>query len=243
MRPSVTAGAVALHRADATAAVGAHRAGTRRSIARRERPRGVDRRAHRPRQPPPHPPRSARERQVGHRGEPALVLAQRQEQVRGPVRGRQVCVLGADAPAPDAAGHRERSGRRRPRPRADVPSARARSPGRYRRAGLAPRARPGRRANRAPSPRRRRRRGAWAAPRCRRAGRTARGSARPWPAPSGRPRRPAARAAARHNGHDEERQDVRDRRRRPQGAQAAQVAFVDPRAPGDARSSGRAAIA
>ena len=55
----------------------------------RRGPRGVERGAHRGRQPAPHAPGRAAEREVGHGGEARLVLAQGEQQVRRAVGGGQ----------------------------------------------------------------------------------------------------------------------------------------------------------
>ena len=92
------------------------------------RPRGVERRAHRGRQPPPQPPRRAAERQVRDRREARLVLAQREQQVRDAVGGRQ---LGRRPSRTSSrrAGRRAGPAARRPRRRARRRAGRARARG------------------------------------------------------------------------------------------------------------------
>ena len=64
------------------------------------------------RQPAPHAPGGAREGVVGHGGEALLVLAQGEQQVRDPIRGRQLGIRRRDAEAvhaPAARRHEQRA--------------------------------------------------------------------------------------------------------------------------------------
>src|SRR3954452_23843710 len=74
------------------------------SSARRQPGRLVERRARLRREAPPDPPAGAAEREVGHRGEAGLVLAQGEQEVRDAVAGREVAPRHADAEAVRAAG-------------------------------------------------------------------------------------------------------------------------------------------
>src|SRR4051812_3378214 len=67
----------------------------------------IERWAHLPRKPPPYTPGGARERMIGDRGEPDLVAAEREQQMRDPIRRRQPLVGGRHAEAVDARAARE----------------------------------------------------------------------------------------------------------------------------------------
>ena len=181
-----------------------------------------------------HAPRRAAEREVGDRREARLVLAQREQQVRGPVGRRQLAV-DLHAPAVDAAAARAGPAARPPPRRARRRACRAPAPARSRRAARARRGRAGRRAARAP---------------CAPAPSPARGRGRTTLAPrlaysAGMPQacttrdrrdRERERLERDHQRRGrEERDRVRERAQRPQPPAPAQARGVEPRPPVDGR--------